>query len=218
MCFSAGASFGASAVVAVAGVISTRRIKHRGQIMFAAIPLIFAAQQLVEGLVWLTFTEAEYQQWRNIPVTLYLLFAQVIWPVWVPLSILKIEGDPKRRNKLRLLAYCSFILAPMQAYRLFAYPSTAEVTPHHIHYGLDFSIPYFGLMLNLFYFMTTVVPPFLSSRRPVIVLGALNLASFVLTVLLFEGNVVSVWCFFAALISWQVIRAMDDVNVLADDN
>ena len=216
MCFSAGASFGASAVVAVAGVISTRRIKHSEQIMFAAIPLIFAAQQLIEGLVWLTFTEPEYHPWQRIPVNLYLILAQVIWPVWVPLSILKIEGDPKHRYRLRILSYCSFILAPLQAYRLFAYPSTVEVTTHHIHYGLDFSIPYFGLILNLVYFITTIVPPFLSSRKPVIVLGVLNLASFVLTVLFFEGNVISVWCFFAALISWQVIRAMGKVDVISN--
>ncbi|HTF21422.1 MAG TPA: DUF6629 family protein [Chryseolinea sp.] len=210
MCFSAGASFGASAVVAVAGVISIRRITYKEQIMFAAIPLIFALQQLTEGLVWITFTESEYRQWQNLPVIMFLFLAQVVWPIWVPLSILKIEEKYRHRIALRILVYGSFIVAPLQAYRLFFLPWTAEVTNHHIHYGLDFSIPYFGLLLNILYFLTTIVPPFLSSRKPVIVLGTLNLASFITTTILFERNVISVWCFFAALISWQVIRAMKD--------
>jgi hypothetical protein len=104
-------------------------------------------------------------------------------------------------------------LAPLQAYRLFFYPANAELTTHHIHYALDFSIPYFGLVLNVFYFMTTIIPPFLSSRRAIVVLGAFNLTTFLITVVLFQNNVVSVWCFFAALISWQVVQAMKDFKL-----
>lgn len=211
MCFSAGASFSVSAAVAVAGVISTRRIRYREHIMFAAIPLIFALQQLIEGFVWLSFTGKEYLQWQGLLVKAFLFFAQVVWPVWVPLAILNIEEDPGRRIALKTLVYCSFLLAPLQAYRLFLLPSTVEVSNHHIQYGLDFSIANLGLLLNVIYFMTTIVPPFLSSRRSVIVLGVLNLASFVTTIIFFERNVISVWCFFAALISWQVIRVMRDV-------
>jgi hypothetical protein len=210
MCFSAGASFGASAVVAVAGVISTRRIRHREQIMFAAIPLIFALQQLIEGFVWLSFMREESYKWQSLLATMFLFFAQLVWPIWVPLSILNMEENSRRRTLLRTLVYCSFILAPFQAYRLFFLPLTVEMTNHHIHYGLDFSIVSFGLLLNMIYFMTTIIPPFLSSRKPIIVLGVLNLGSFVTTVFFFERNVISVWCFFAALISWQVIRAMND--------
>lgn len=213
MCFSAGASFGASAIVAVGGIISTRQIKFKKQIMFAVIPFIFSLQQLIEGFVWLTLTGKEYRHWQIVPITMFLFLAQVVWPVWVPLSILKIEEHAGRRTGLKILFFLSCILAPLQAYRLFFYPSSAQLTPHHIHYALDFSIPYFGLILNVFYFMTTIVPPFFSSRKAVVVLGALNLVSFIITAIFFERDVVSVWCFFAALISWQVIQAMKNSKV-----
>jgi hypothetical protein len=212
MCFSAGASFTASAVVATAGVISIAGVKKKTQLMFASIPVIFALQQLVEGFVWFSFTDENYRSWQNMLVMSFLFIAQVVWPLWVPLAILQTETERRRRTALKVLVLISCIVAPLQAYRLFFYPATAELSPHHIHYALDFSIPYFGLALNVFYFMSTMFPPFLSSRRPILVLGFLNLTSFLITVVLFEKNVVSIWCFFAALISWQVIRGIKDIN------
>lgn len=44
MCFSAAGSFGMSGVLAVVGAVSLARSAGRPQRMFAAIPLIFAAQ------------------------------------------------------------------------------------------------------------------------------------------------------------------------------
>jgi hypothetical protein len=117
-----------------------------------------------------------------------------------------------RRKALKVLVYISFALAPLQAYRLFFYPFKAEVTPHHIHYSLDFSIPYFGLILNVFYFMVTIFPPFLSRQKHIIILGVLNGVSFLITAVFFTDNIVSIWCFFAALISWQVVLAMKELN------
>lgn len=214
MCFSAGASFTASAVVATAGVVSITGVKRRTQIMFASIPVIFALQQLVEGFVWFSFTDENYRSWQNMLVMSFLFIAQVVWPLWVPLAVLQTETEHRRRAALKMLVLISCIVAPLQAYRLFFFPATAELSPHHIHYSLDFSIPYFGLVLNIFYFMATMFPPFLSSRRPIIILGVLNLSSFLITVVLFQKNVVSIWCFFAALISWQVIRGIKDMNRL----
>ncbi len=212
MCFSAGASFGASAIVAVAGVVSIKKAETKAQIMFASIPIIFSVQQLMEGFVWLTFTHGDYAHLRSIPATAFLFLAQVLWPVWVPLSILLIEKERKRRVALKILAGLSVLLAPFQAYRLFFYPFGVELTTNHIHYSLDFSIQHYGLVLNLFYFMTTIFPPFLGRSKGMITLGFLNITSFIITAIFFEKDVISVWCFFAALISWQVFLVMKELN------
>lgn len=212
MCFSANVSFGAGVVIATAGVVSTLKIKLREQIMFAVIPLIFALQQVMEGWVWLTLTSDNYRRWQYVPVTTFLFLAQVVWPVWAPLSILKIEPEPRRRSVLKILCICSLIIAPLQAYRLFFYPPTVEVAMYNIHYGLDISIPYFGVALNVLYFMTTIVPAFISSRKSVVVLGTLNLLALIVSVVFYRPNIVSVWCFFAALISWQVVQTMRNMR------
>ena len=212
MCFSAGASFGASAIVAVAGVVSIKKIKTKRQIMFASIPILFSMQQLSEGFVWLTFTHREYLQWQNIPVMIFLFLAQVLWPVWVPLSMLLVEKEGRRRIALKILACVSLVLAPLQAYRLFFYPFDAQPTLNHIHYSLDFSIPHYGFILNIFYFLATIVPPFLATSKRIRMLGILNLASFIVTVIFFGKDVISVWCFFAAFLSLMVILAMNELN------
>jgi hypothetical protein len=212
MCFSANASFGAGIVVASAGVLSTTSVKYRAQIMFAAIPLIFATQQMMEGWVWLSITNNELGQGGRIPVTLFLFFAQVVWPVWLPVSLRKIEPIPRLRHLLWILCICSVALAPIQAYRLFFYTPTVEVSQYHIKYGLDFSIPYLRVILNAFYFMTTTVPPFLSSRKSVRILGILNLGAFIVSALAYRTAIISVWCFFAALISWQVVQVMREMR------
>jgi hypothetical protein len=45
MCFSANASFGMGAVLMVAGIASVKKVNNLSQVIFAAIPLLFAVQQ-----------------------------------------------------------------------------------------------------------------------------------------------------------------------------
>ncbi|MEJ1241959.1 DUF6629 family protein [Chryseolinea sp. T2] len=213
MCFSATASFGAGAAVAAAGIVSVKRITNARQIMFAVIPLIFALQQIMEGWVWITFAHEEYRMSRNIPVTVFLFFAQVAWPVWVPLAILKIEPKARLRAALKILCFCSFIVAPLQAFRLFFHSPDVSITGHHIHYQLDAIDSPMGVILNVFYFLTTIVPPFVSSRRSVLLLASFNLLALMITWLASRPNVVSLWCFFAALISVQIVRVMGDMKL-----
>ena len=54
MCFSAGASFGASALLGVAGAIAVTRATTIPQRLFASIPFVFSVQQLAERLLWLS--------------------------------------------------------------------------------------------------------------------------------------------------------------------
>ncbi|HNM73705.1 MAG TPA: hypothetical protein PKM66_11720, partial [Nitrosomonas sp.] len=52
MCFSAEASFIVSGTLSIIGISAIRQIKARKDIFVASIPLIFALQQLTEGLLW----------------------------------------------------------------------------------------------------------------------------------------------------------------------
>ena len=91
MCFSAGASFGASAVLGTLGVVTLKKAKTTNQVPFAAIPLLFGAQQVAEGALWVGFSGNVNESWKHFPVYIFLVFAQLVWPVWVPFSILQLE-------------------------------------------------------------------------------------------------------------------------------
>ena len=50
------------------------------EIPFALIPLLFGIQQLIEGLIWLSFVDGSSID--NASLTLaYSLFSHVLWPV-----------------------------------------------------------------------------------------------------------------------------------------
>jgi len=213
MCFSTTASFGASAILTVAGVAALSKVKVKSQIPFAAIPIFFAFQQFTEGFVWLSLIHPEYNHWQNIPITIFLVLAQAFWPFWVPFSFLLIEKDEKRKMVLKILLGLGSVVSIFLAYRVLFYPVSAAITPLHIHYTLSFPYKLFGNVISIFYFLVTIVPPFLTGGKRMTSLGLLNLMSFIVTVVLFENYVISVWCFFAALISWEVLLAMKDLNV-----
>jgi hypothetical protein len=49
MCFSATANFAGSAVLGTVGVATLAEVKHRRAFLFAAMPLLFAIHQFIEG-------------------------------------------------------------------------------------------------------------------------------------------------------------------------
>lgn len=203
MCFSASASFVAGAALAVTGIITIQKVKSRSQMLFAAIPLLFSAQQFTEGVVWLSLSNPGNKSWSIIPITIFLFFAHVVWPVWVPLSILAMEKNKKNRNILIGMLGAGIIVASYLGICLFFRPVDAMIRDHHIFYDLRFpsSIRWVTAVL---YFIPTVLPPFMSSYKKMVLLGMAVLSSYIVSQIFFEGYVISVWCFFAALISGTV--------------
>ena len=55
--------------------------------MFASIPLVFAAQQATEGVVWLTIDGSAHATVHRLAVFAFLGLALVVWPIWLPLSL-----------------------------------------------------------------------------------------------------------------------------------
>jgi hypothetical protein len=213
MCFSATASFGESAILTVAGVAALSKVKTRSQIPFAAIPILFAFQQFTEGFVWLTLTHPDYNHWQKTPITIFLVLAQALWPFWGPFSFLLIEKEEKRKTVLKILLGCGSVVSIFLGYQVLFYPVSAAITTLHIHYALYFPYEQFSVIVSIFYFLATIVPPFLAGGKRMISLGLLNLMSFIVTVVFFENYLISVWCFFAALISWEVFLAIKNLNV-----
>jgi hypothetical protein len=208
MCFSLEASFVAGTVLSIIGVASISKVKKTSQLLFAALPFMFAIQQFTEGFVWLTLGGSE---WHKTAVTLFLIFAQVIWPVYVPLSILLVEKNVNHRKALWILLAMGILLSLYVVFSLLVYNISAIETPYHIHYEIGFP-PEYMMVLGIVYFFPIVLPPFASGRKRMWILGLLNFTSFLIARLFFEDYLISVWCFFAALISTVVFLIMKDLN------
>ena len=110
MCFSATASFSAGVVLTVIGVATIKKVQHPSQILFASIPLLFAIQQIAEGILWLTLPNPAYLPTQVSFTYIFLFFAQVVWPLWVPMAILLLEKEDLRKRVQRYLVAAGMLV------------------------------------------------------------------------------------------------------------
>ena len=207
MCFSAGASFGASAVLGTIGVIAVSKTKTNSQKPFAAIPLIFAVQQLIEGILWLSLKDSSIAEWQSLLTYIYLVFAMAVWPIWVPLSIRLLEKDTKSKKMINLLLATGTCVTICVCLVLSIYPVSVMPMQHHLHYEFGFSPSAKRLIIpfTVVYVAATIAAPFISGIRKMKWLGIAFFASYLFAVTFYNGFVLSVWCFFAALLSFVAL-------------
>lgn len=207
MCFSAGASFTAGMVLSAIGIASIKKVQVRSQIPFAGIPLIFAIQQTFEGFLWLALTDPAYAYLEQFSTYTFLFFAQVVWPIWVPFSILILGAKEKRKTIEKILLAIGILVSLYLTYCLMTYTVQANAIGHHIAYRQDYpdSLSKYG---GLLYIIATIIPPFFSAIKRMWTLGAAILISYIITTVFYEEYIVSVWCFFASIISISVYAIM----------
>lgn len=196
MCFSAGASFTASAVISVVGITALRHTTNSKMLPLALVPLFFAFQQFIEGLLWLSLNGTG----AHAPFLTYifLFFAFLWWPIYVPLLASSLEPDKKRR----IILYGLLVLGLLVGLYLFAgfmlNPLPASIVNNSIYYTS--SAPY-STLITYFYVLITVGAGLVSSQKIMHVFSILLGSSALIAWYFFTTHFTSVWCFFAAFIS-----------------
>lgn len=200
MCFSMGASIGAGTILLTIGYAAVSQARTRQQHVLSAIPLIFSLQQFLEGLLWLSLQDDTYAQWQQLLLYLFLILAQVVWPLFVPLCTLLIETAPIRKKMLVVLTTIGGMTALFFLYGLFSYNVSASIGHHHIMYVLDFPFlqQWYG---GIPYLTAAVVAPLISSDPRMRLTGVLLLTSYLIASLFYKEYLISVWCYFATIIS-----------------
>ncbi len=205
MCFSTAASFISGTVLTVIGIVTIKKTKDISHLMFAAIPFIFAAQQFSEGFVWLSLSGSNNEEAQQIPITIFMTIAVAIWPAWVPISIFYIEKKRNRKIILGIFSGIGLLISIFSIYYLLNYKFSAQITAYHIKY--EFNIVYKGylkILIGLIYLVPTVISHFISSVKKVNIMGLLVITSYLITRFLFNDYIISMWCFFSAIISIMI--------------
>ncbi|HNW89846.1 MAG TPA: hypothetical protein PKN48_09290 [Bacteroidales bacterium] len=211
MCFSAEASFCASALIGTIGVISVRKSTTFPQKMFAIIPLFFAIQQLMEGFLWVVISNPEYIAWKQPLIIGFLIFAWLVWPVYIPFSMALFEKNTTRRRILLGFLGMGFLLILCFLYILIFHTPDASADQLHINYTYDYQPPV-EWVWGLIYFIPTVVSLMISSKKKMWIFGVINLCSYIFSRIYFSGHVLSVWCFFGAVGSAFILWAIIQMN------
>lgn len=197
MCFSAPASFIAGTALSAIGVAALRNTRSRSELPFAMIPLLFGIQQLTEGVIWLTFSY-DAPILKETMTYLYSVFSHVLWPIYVPLAFGIMEAVHWRKKAIFAFGAAGLAVGLYLLYYIVATPMVAEVVGRHIVYDS----PHFYLIpVMIVYLAATCVSCLFSSHGFVKLFGGLMLASFIAAYIVHVMALVSVWCFFAAILS-----------------
>lgn len=202
MCFSPEASFTAGGLLAPVGVASLRAVRRREQLILGALPLLFALHQLDEGIVWLGLEGHASAGLEQGATRAYLLFAQVLLPVLVPLGLLILEPDRARRRWHVALLALGVAVAARLGWILLTHPLGAQATRHVIVYDTDAR---FGYVVAAAYVVATCAPALISSDRLLRIFGVANLVGLALASAVRMSAVTSVWCLYAALVSALIL-------------
>jgi len=197
MCFSATASFSAGAFLLGLGTLTLKSTHSPRERAFAAIPLLFAVQQLMEGVIWLTFSH-EAPLLNVVMTNAYSFFSHVLWPICVPVAVLLIEPPGRRKQSLLAFVAAGMAVGLYLLYTLVAFPVVSRPTGQHIEYV---SPHFFAAVAMTLYLLSTGVSLVLSTHRVVKVFGTLALLSFGAAYYFYAQWFISVWCLFAALMS-----------------
>jgi hypothetical protein len=197
MCFSATASFTASALLLGMGALTLRRVERRGDWALALIPVLFAIQQATEGAVWLSL-EGRAPGLQFVATQLYSVFSHVLWPIYVPWAVWLAQAPGPRRRTIASFGFAGLVVGLYLLYGMFAYPIVASATGQHI----DYESPHFYVAgVLVLYLAATTISPMLSSHAWVRCFGVLALLGAVAAYVAYAQWFISVWCFFAAVLS-----------------
>jgi hypothetical protein len=200
MCFSATASFIAGGTLSTIGGATVKKAKKKSELPFAAIPLLFGIQQIIEGFLWLSFYY-NLVLIRAVFTFLFSLFAYALWPAFVPISVKLLEPSPRRKKLLSVLQTIGVVVGLYSLFFIVRYPVTCSIVNYSIQYAG--SIP-FDSQIFWLYLVSACGSCFVSSHKIINLLGVLVVLSIAIADHFYAVSFVSVWCFFAAILSGVV--------------
>jgi len=217
MCFSASVSYSAAAVLVGTGVYAVRQAGRLQSpyLMWALVPVLFGLQQAFEGRVWQDLDAGDAG--AAVPYALgFHFFSHFLWLWWLPLASYLVEpGRTGKTGKLRkrVIGGCAVFgaFAGTLVYSvMLSHPEwmSVGVKVHSITY--DFSVPWRSFIHlpvtpAALYALTILLPLLLSSHKLIRIFGVLVALSSALTSAAYGYAYVSVWCFFAAVLSLYLV-------------
>lgn len=202
MCFSATANFAGSAVLGTLGVITFTRVKHRRELLFAAIPTLFAVHQFIEGFVWLGADGILSKATEHNMGAAFMLYAQGLLPFLLPLAVLLFEPGSKGRKRMwpfLLLGTCTSLYI---LWGLAAYPLNVYVRDHSLVYRNPATD---HLLVAVLYVIATCGSLFFSEIKFMVAFGTANLVVLVTVLLVKQYAFTSIWCAYAAAASMLLL-------------
>ena len=198
MCFSATANFVGSGVLSTIGVATLTRVKHRRELLFAALPTLFALHQFIEGFVWLGMDGIMRPVVAHDMGAAFMLYAQGLLPFLLPLSVLLFEPEIESRRRMLPFAILGGALTLYILWALTAYPTEVSVKGNSLVYINQATN---NTWVAVLYVIATCGSLFFSKIRVMVLFGVANLAILLTVMVVKRYAFTSLWCAYAAVAS-----------------
>jgi hypothetical protein len=198
VCFSATANFVGSGVLGAVGVVTLTKVRHRRELLFAALPTLFAVHQFIEGFVWLGLDGILSPGVAHYMGAAFILYAQGLLPFLLPLSVLLFEPDRKSRKRMQPFLVLGGATTLYILWALTAYPFQVYVERNSIVYINQATN---NIAVGMLYVLATCGSLFFSKVRMMVIFGAANLTILLVVMVVKQYAFTSLWCAFAAIAS-----------------
>lgn len=204
MCFSMESDVAIGLVLVPVGVLALREVRQAREIPFAALPLLFAAHQLTEALVWAGMDGRVSPATQEAATMAYLVVALAVLPILMPLAVLLLEPHGSRQRVAWFVGLGAVVSAYF-GFVLLTEPVSAVEHDHALAYDTGVSN---GWAWTGLYIVATVGPALMSGYRSIVAFGVVNLVGLTVVALFYAQGFISLWCVQAALGSALVLVHM----------
>jgi len=198
VCFSATANFVGSGVLGAVGVVTLTKVKHKRELLFAALPTLFAVHQFIEGFVWLGLDGILSPAVAHDMGAAFMLYAQGLLPFLLPLSVFLFEPDRKSRGRMLPFLVIGGATTLYILWALTAFPLQLYVRSNSIVYINQATN---NTAVAVLYVIATCGSLFFSKIRMMVIFGAANLAMLLAVMEFKRYAFTSLWCAYAAVAS-----------------
>jgi len=198
MCFSATANFVGSGVLGAVGVVTLTKVKHRRELLFASLPVLFAVHQFIEGFVWLGLDGILSVAVAHDVGEAFMLYAQGLLPFLLPLSVLLFEPNAKSRRRMLLFLVLGGGTTLYILWALTAFPLQVYVRGNSIVYINQATN---NAAVAFLYVIATCGSLFFSKIKMMVIFGAANLLILLVVMEFKRYAFTSLWCAYAAVAS-----------------
>ena len=198
MCFSATANFAGSTVLGTVGVVTLTRVKHRRELLFASLPVLFAIHQFIEGFVWLGLDGILSPAVAHDMGAAFMLYAQGLLPFLLPLSVFLFEPTASARQRMLLFlilggATTLYILWALTAFQTEIYVKANTIV--YVNQATNHEA------VAVLYVIATCGSLFFSKIKPMVMFGTANLVILLVVMEVKRYAFTSLWCAYAAIAS-----------------
>jgi len=196
--FYAVLNFTLSGALGAIGILTLKKVSAPKEVVFAALPLLFALHQFSEGFVWLGVSHLIEPRALEFAEGVYIFYAQGLLQFLVPLAIWLLESNKMRKQIIFILMIIGGLLTAYTVWGLSIEPTSVSVRENSLAYVNPWTD---NRLVGITYVITTCGSLMLSSSIAIQLFGFLNLVGLTLIYYIKPYAFTSLWCFYAAVVS-----------------